>query len=56
MRQYGGDLTILRLLCEFQQDFSSRTIDALRVGETFMHNPFKRIHEFLFRIHSARPS
>ena len=55
VRQYGGDLTILRLLREFQQDFASGTIDALRIGEAFMHNPFKRIHEFLFRIHSARP-
>lgn len=56
VRQYGGDLTILRLLREFQQDFCSRTIDALRIGEAFMDNPFKRIYEFFFRIHSARPS
>ena len=55
MGERVGELSICGRLREFQQDIQPGTVDALRIGEVFVDDPFKRVKQFLFRIHSARP-
>ena len=55
VREQGGELSVRRLLREFQQDFASWTGDALRIRKVFVHDPVKCVEQFFFRIHSARP-
>jgi hypothetical protein len=40
---------------KLQQHLVSGTVDALRIGKVLMDDPFKRVKQFPFRIHSARP-
>ena len=56
VREQVGELSVRRLLGEFQQDFSSRTGCALRIGKVFVHDPVKCVEQFFPRIHSSRPS
>jgi hypothetical protein len=37
----GGRVDCPQAVGEFQQDFSSRTGDALRIGKVFVHDPVK---------------
>ena len=46
----------LRFGRQFLQGGVSRTVDALRIGIVLVHNPVKRIKQFLLRIHSFLPS
>ena len=46
----------LRFGRQFLQGGVSRTVDALRIGIVFVHNPVKRIKQFLLQIHSFPPS
>ena len=56
VREQMSELSaVRRLLGEFQQDFSSRTGDALRIGKVFVQDPTKCVEQFFFRIHCARP-
>ena len=55
VREQLSELNVRRLSGESQQDFSSRTGDALRIGEVCVHDPVKRVEQFFFQIHSARP-
>src|SRR5271166_4658878 len=55
VREQVSELSVRRLLGEFQQDFSSRTSDALRIGKVFVHDPVKCVEQFFFRIHCAHP-
>ena len=55
VREQLSELSVRRLADESQQDFSSRTGDALRIGEVFVHDPVQRVEQFFFQIHSARP-
>jgi hypothetical protein len=52
VREQVGELSVRRLLGEFQQNFSSRAVDALRIGKVFVHDPVKCVEQFFFRIHS----
>ena len=54
--EQGGELSVRGLLREFQQDLAPWTIDVLRIGEVFMHDPVKRVEQLFFRIHSACPN
>ena len=40
---------------KFQQGLISWTVDALRIGEVLVDDPFKRFQQLLFRTHSALP-
>jgi hypothetical protein len=51
-----GELSVRRLLREFQQDFTSWTGDALRIRKAFVHDPCQMCRAVLFPRHSARPS
>jgi hypothetical protein len=55
VREQVSELSVRRLLGEFQQDFSSRASDALRIGKVFVHDPVKCVEQFFFRIHCAHP-
>ena len=55
MIEQVGEWSVRRLLREFQQDVAPRAVDALRIGKVFMHYPVKRVEQFFFHIHSARP-
>jgi hypothetical protein len=50
-----GKLIVRGLLRELEEDLTPWTIDALRIGKVFMHSPVKRVEQFFFQIHSARP-
>ena len=50
-----GELNIRRPLGEFHQDCAPGTVDALRIRKVFVHYPVKRVEQFFFQIHSARP-
>ncbi len=56
MSKYRGKLSIRGWLREFLQDFFSRTIDALRIGKLFVHDPVECVDQLFFRVHSARPN
>jgi hypothetical protein len=51
VNQYGGVVDGPRFGRQFLQGGASRTVDALRIGIVFMHNPVKRIKQFLLQIH-----
>jgi len=51
-----GELSVRGLLRELEQDLAPWTVDVLRIGKVFMHYPVKRVEQFFFQIHSARPS
>ena len=51
VNEYGGVVEGLRFDRQFLQGGVSRTVDALRIGIVFMHNPVKRIKQFLLQIH-----
>jgi HEPN domain-containing protein len=53
--EQAGELSVRGLLRELEQDFAPRTVDALRIGKVIMHHPVKRVEQFFFQIHSARP-
>ena len=50
-----GELSVRRLLRELEQDLAPWTVDALRIGKVFVQYPVKRVEQFFFQIHSARP-
>ena len=50
-----GELSVCGPLREFQQDIPPWAVDAPRIGKVLMDDAFKRVKQFLFRIHSARP-
>jgi len=50
------ELTVRGLLREFQQDFAPGTVDALRIGKVFMHDPVKRVEQVFFEVHAACPN
>jgi hypothetical protein len=52
----GSGLTVFRLFREFQQDVVPWTVDALRIGKIFMHDLVICVEQFVFGVHSARPS
>jgi hypothetical protein len=56
MGKHVGELNMCGRLREFPQDILPGTADALRIGKVFVDDPFKRVEQFLFRIHSARPA
>ena len=51
-----GELSVRGLLREFQQDFAPWTIDALRIGKVFMHDPVKRVEQLFLEVHAACPN
>src|SRR5580704_6576249 len=56
VREQVSELSaVRRMLGEFQQDFSSRTGDVLRIGKVFVQDPVKCVEQFFFRIHWAGP-
>ena len=55
MGEQVGELSVCGPLREFLQVIPLWTVDALRIGKVFVDDPFKRVEQFLFRIHSARP-
>jgi len=50
--QQVGELSIRGLFRNLQEDFAPRAVDALRIGIVLMHHAFKRVEQFLFRVHS----
>ena len=56
MSENGSGLTVFRLFREFQQDVVPWTVDALRIGKIFMHDLVICVEQFVFGVHSARPS
>ena len=56
MIEQVGELSVRGLLREFQEDLAFWTCDVLRIGKVFMHDRVKRIEQFFFEVHAARPS
>ncbi len=56
MIEQVGELSIRGLLREFEQDVAPWTVDALRIGEVFMHYFVKCIKQLFFEVHCARLS
>jgi hypothetical protein len=50
-----GELSVRGLLRELEQDLAPGTVDALRIGKVLVQYPVKRVEQFFFQIHSARP-
>ena len=56
MGEQVRELPVRGLLREFQQDLAPGTSIVLRIGKVFMDDPIKRVEQFFFEVHSARPS
>jgi hypothetical protein len=50
-----GELSARGQLRELEQDLSPRTVDVLTIGKVFVYYPVKRVEQFFFQSHSARP-
>jgi len=49
------ELSVRGLLRELEQGLAPWTVEALRIEKVLMHYPVKRVEQFFFQIHSARP-